>query len=309
MIFQNPMENANATPVHRPVMAAEVLRFLAPAPGETFLDLTVGAGGHAAEIAARLGETGLLVGMDLDEDILKHAERRLSGEGLAESRLFHRSYVECAEVLAEAGVEAVDGILLDLGVSSLQLGEAARGFSFSREGPLDMRMDPSGGGPTAADIVNRAGEEELAQIFFEYGQERLSRRIARRIVYERERGRIETTTELATVAKRAYGPRRRRIHPATRIFQALRIEVNGELENLKEVLEMAPEILAPGGRIAVISFHSLEDRIVKEDFRGRAADGVYKLLVKKPLRASQGEVEQNPRSRSAKLRAAQRSVQ
>lgn len=290
-------------------MVDEVLEVLAPGTGETFLDLTVGAGGHAREIARRLGGSGLLVGMDLDREIVALAKERLSAEGLDNFELYFGNFVHCRDALEDAGVEAVDGILLDLGVSSLQLGRPERGFSFSGEGPLDMRMDPAGGGETAADIVNRAPEAELARIFREYGEERFARRIARTIVAERQAGRIETTTRLADIARRAYGGGgRRRIHPATRIFQALRIAVNGELENLRDFLDLAPTLLNERGRIAVLSFHSLEDRIVKEDFRSRAGQGAYRLITRKPLRPSPQEVEDNPRARSAKLRAAQRSV-
>jgi len=288
-------------------MVDEVLEVLAVGEGATFLDLTIGAAGHAVEIAGRLGAGGLLIGMDIDPEILRVARARLEDAGFENFRLYHGNFIHCRDALEDAGVEKVDGILLDLGVSSLQLGEPARGFSFSRDGPLDMRMDP-GGGLTAADIVNRAGERELARIFREYGEERLARRIARMIVRERSKERIETTARLARIAERAYGRARRRIHPATRIFQALRIAVNRELDNLREFLNMAPELLEQGARIAVISFHSLEDRIVKEDFRSRAREGVYDILTKKPLRPSPQEVEDNPRARSAKLRAAQRSV-
>ncbi len=294
---------------HRPVMAREVLELLAPARGERFLDLTVGAGGHAAQIASRVGPEGVVVGVDFDARILEEARRRLEREGLANARLYQGSYVEVRAFLAQAGVDRVDGMLLDLGVSSLQFDEAGRGFSFMREGPLDMRMDPAGDAPTAAEIVNGEREEELARVFWEYGEERLSRRIARRIVEARRKRRIETTTELAEIVSRAYGGRRgRRIHPATRVFQALRIAVNDELENLRTILDMAPEILADGGRIAVLSFHSLEDRIVKEDFRGKAALGLYTLLTKKPLRPDEAEERENPRARSAKLRGAKRSA-
>ena len=290
-------------------MVAEVLRELQPAAGETFLDLTVGAGGHAREIARRLGTGGLLLGMDLDREIVRVARKRLEADGLDNFRLYFGNFVDCREALEDAGVERADGVLLDLGVSSLQLDKPERGFSFSGEGPLDMRMDRVGGGQTAADIVNRAPERELERILREYGEERLARRIARMIVAERQAGRIETTGRLAEIAKRAYGGTgRRRIHPATRIFQALRIAVNRELENLREFLKLAPEILNERGRIAVISFHSLEDRIVKEDFRDRARQGTYRLITRKPLRPSPAEVEDNPRARSARLRAAQRSV-
>ncbi len=296
--------------VHRPVMVGEVLEALSPARGEIFVDLTVGAGGHAFEIASRLGPEGLVIGMDLDEDVLAFARERLAVEGLARSVLFKGNYTGCREALCEAGVEQVDGILLDLGVSSLQLEDVERGFSFSRDGPLDMRMDRDGLTRTAAEIVNRAPEMEISRILWEYGQERFSRRIARALVRERQKAPIKTTGRLASIVARAC-PRRayRRIHPATRTFQALRIEVNHELDNLKSVIGIAPGLLRAGGRIAVISFHSLEDRIVKEGFRNGVREGVYRLITAKPLRPSPGEVEVNPRARSARLRSAQRSVQ
>jgi 16S rRNA (cytosine1402-N4)-methyltransferase len=302
------MEQQSAERVHRPVMVAEVLEVLEPAEGERFLDLTAGAGGHAIEIASRVGPGGLVLGTDFDADILDEARRRAAEAGLANVRLFHGNYADAREFLAESGVERVDGILLDLGVSSLQLNQPERGFSFSQDGPLDMRMDPSSPVPTAEEVVNRASEQELARIIWEYGEERCSRRIARRIVEERRKRRITRTLELAEIVRRACGGRgRQRIHPATRTFQALRIAVNDELENLKSTLAAAPDILEDGGRIAVISFHSLEDRIVKEDFRARAGEGIYEILTRKPLRPSEAEVVANPRSRSAKLRAAIRS--
>jgi len=289
-------------------MVAEVLDALAPAPGEKFLDLTLGAGGHAAEIAARLGEKGVLVGMDWDAAILDMATKRLAGPGLARCRICRGNFLDARDALDEADVGRVDGILLDLGVSSLQLEDPERGFSFAQDGPLDMRMDRERQSRTAADIVNRAPEYQLERILREYGQERFARRIARRIVQARRAGRITRTGQLADLVVRARARRKwQRIHPATRVFQALRIAVNEELENLEGILEIAPELLERGGRIAVIAFHSLEDRIVKEDFRNRAHAGIYSLITKKPLRASPAEVSSNPRSRSARLRAAKRS--
>ncbi|MCD6404543.1 MAG: 16S rRNA (cytosine(1402)-N(4))-methyltransferase RsmH [Planctomycetes bacterium] len=303
------MDTRSPDEVHRPVMVGEVLEALSPARGEIFVDLTVGAGGHAFEIASRLGPEGLLIGMDLDEDVIEFARERLAEEGLARSVLFQGNYTGCREALGDAEVDQVDGILLDLGVSSLQLGDAERGFSFSRDGPLDMRMDRDGLVTAAAEIVNRAPERELSRIIWEYGQERFSLRIARAIVRERQKAPIETTTRLASIVARACPRRGRwRIHPATRTFQALRIEVNHELDNLKSIIGIAPGLLGAGGRIAVISFHSLEDRIVKEGFRNGAREGVYRLITKKPLRPSPEEVEVNPRARSARLRSAQRSV-
>ncbi len=304
----NIVQAEGSSEFHRPVMVDEVLEVLAPVKGETFLDLTTGAGGHAVEIAARLGGHGVLVGMDRDREVLRIARRRLEDAGFANFQLYHGNFIHCRDALDEAAVDTVDGILLDLGVSSLQLDRSERGFSFAEDGPLDMRMDTDQQ-ETAADIVNHAGRGELERIFREYGQERFARRIARMIVRERQQAPIETTGRLAALAKRAYGPGWRRIHPATRIFQALRITVNRELENLKQLLDLAPEIMSEQGRIAVISFHSLEDRIVKEDFRSRAYEGEYRLITRKPLRPTPTEVKANPRARSAMLRAAQRSVQ
>lgn len=290
------------------MMVDEVLEHLAPKRGGRFLDLTVGAGGHSAAVAERLGPSGVLVGIDFDNEILAVARKRLGEGGGPSVHLFQGNYIELAGFLKEAGLTRVDGILLDLGVSSLQLEDAGRGFSFRNDGPLDMRMDQDSLMPTAAQVVNETREEDLADIFYTYGEERLSRRIARRIVEERRREPITRTGRLAEIVRRAYpGRGRRRIDPATRVFQALRIEVNDELANLRGALETAPEILEDGGRIAVIAFHSLEDRIVKEDYRSRARQGLYTLITRKPLTASQAEVDENPRSRSAKLRVAQRS--
>lgn len=294
--------------VHQPVMVREVLEALAPAPGERFLDLTIGAGGHSFEIASRLGPEGVLVGMDLDAVILEIAGKRLAGPGLARSHLVHGNYLDCRQALAEAGLEKVDGVLADLGASSLQLGAAERGFSFAKDGPLDMRMDAGANATTAEEIVNEAPEGELAEIFWRYGEERFSRRIARRIAEARRAEKITRTGQLAEIIRRAYGRYRSwRINPATKVFQALRIAVNDELGNLKGLLEILPDLVERGGRVAVIAFHSLEDRLVKEDFRSRARSGAYTLITKKPLRPTQAEVEANPRARSARLRAAKRS--
>jgi 16S rRNA (cytosine1402-N4)-methyltransferase len=289
-------------------MVEEVLSFLEPRKDATFVDLTVGGGGHAAVLAELLGPGGTLVGIDLDPRALELARKRLADRVAARVILIHGNFADCDRLLAEAGIEGADGMLADLGVCSLHLDDPKRGFSFRSEAPLDMRMDTSSDLPTAADIVNEASQGELEDIFREYGQERFARKIARLIVRERDKVPIETTEDLARIARRAYGPRWRRIHPATRIFQALRIAVNAELDNLGRMLSVAPEVLRGGGRLAVISFHSLEDRIVKEDFRNRAAQGVYNVLTKKPVRPSEREVSENPRARSAKLRAAQRSV-
>jgi len=284
--------------------------------GGTYIDATVGLGGHSYEIAKRLGAPGHLIGLDKDSKALRIAATnlRISGVGPQTSELsgprdeasdwpevtlMNRSFASLAEV---RGLWA-DGLLGDLGVSSLQLDDAARGFSFQADGPLDMRMDPHSE-PTAEQVVNHLGERELADLIYEFGEERRSRRIARAIVRSRP---IRTTAQLAEVISAAARPmKHERIHPATRTFQALRIFVNRELDDLRALLEAAPRILKRGGRVVVISFHSLEDRIVKDAFRDGASQGIYRLLTKKPVTASEEESDRNPRARSAKLRAAER---
>jgi 16S rRNA (cytosine1402-N4)-methyltransferase len=289
---------------HEPVLLAEALELLAVMSGGFYVDGTVGLGGHAAEILARSAPGGQLVGMDRDAETLDHAGERLARFG-ERVRLIHGDFRRLPQVL---GGERPDGVLLDLGVSSLQLDTAERGFSFQAEGPLDMRMDRSEG-PSAADVVNRMPEEELADVIYRFGEERGSRRVARRIVEARRRGPIATTLELAAIVRLAM--RRsgrqgwRRLDPATRTFQALRIHVNRELEGLGDALAAIARCLAPGGRLAVIAFHSLEDREVKACFRRLTTEG-FRLLTKKPLRPSDAEVSRNPRARSARLRAVER---
>ncbi len=284
---------------HEPVMVAEVLRFLTPGPGKLIVDATVGTGGHAEAILERGAR---LIGIDRDPSALDLARRRLARfEGRC--RLVQGNFRDLEGILAGLDAGPVDGVLFDLGVSSAQLGDAGRGFSFLKEGPLDMRMDPSQ--PlTAHEIVNRWPEWEIARILREYGEERYARRIARAIVRARP---IETTTELAEVVARCYPPGRHRIHPATRTFQALRIAVNDELSALREGLLAAIRALRPGGTVVTISFHSLEDRIVKRTLRQRWIAGEVEILTKKPLVPSAEEVARNPRARSAKLRAARRT--
>ncbi|MGO9865237.1 MAG: 16S rRNA (cytosine(1402)-N(4))-methyltransferase RsmH [Terriglobales bacterium] len=286
--------------------------FLAVKRGGTYLDATVGLGGHSYEIARRLGAPGHLIGFDKDPAALERAAVSLQPSGVSEGTgdwptvsLLHGSFAEVGERVAPA---SVDGILADLGVSSLQLGDPARGFSFQAEGPLDMRMDPLSG-ETAEQVVNHIGERELADVIYEFGEERRSRRIARAIVRSRP---IQTTKQLVEVVSAAarsmnLNRKHERIHPATRTFQALRIFVNRELDDLKALLEAAPQVLKPGGRLVVISFHSLEDRIVKDALREGAKQGWYRLLTKKPVTASEEEMDRNPRSRSAKMRAAERT--
>jgi 16S rRNA (cytosine1402-N4)-methyltransferase len=287
---------------HVPVLLQEAIDFLAIRRGGTYIDATVGLGGHSVEIAKRLGPQGHLIGFDKDPHALELARRRLAtieGESLRIT-LLHSSYADVAKHVPSA---SADGLLADLGVSSLQFGDPARGFSFQAEGPLDMRMDTQAE-LTADQVVNHIREGDLADVIYEFGEERRSRRIARAIVRARP---IRSTAHLAQVISAALrSMNTERIHPATRTFQAIRIFVNRELDDLKALLEAAPQILKPEGRLVMISFHSLEDRIVKDALRDGAQAGVYRVLTKKPVGAGEEEIDRNPRSRSAKLRAAER---
>ena len=291
---------------HVPVLLQQTLGLLAPVPGEVFLDGTAGAGGHAEKIAERVGPTGLLVCADDDPSMLSIASGRL--RGFPWVRMVRSDYSDLARLREAAGGRMFDGMLLDLGISSPQLDDPSRGFSFRGDGPLDMRRDPGSGGPSAREILRRSTERELADIFFRFGEERFSRRIARVLVAQRQRERIERTSQLADLVKSAI-PRKawpRTIHPATRVFQALRIAVNRELESLARFLEGFAAHLAPGGRVAVISFHSLEDRMVKVSFRERSAgaEATLRVLTRKPVVPEDMEIAENPRAASAKLRAA-----
>jgi 16S rRNA (cytosine1402-N4)-methyltransferase len=285
---------------HVPVMLREVLEWLAPQPGQTIVDATLGAGGHAAEIARRVGPEGLVVGVDRDPVMIETARPRVVG---AKCRLVEANFADLRSVLDELEIDRVDGVLMDLGLASDQLDDAARGFSFARPGPLDMRMNPRIGEP-AWRLVNRLKEENLAEIFFRLGEERHSRRVARAIVAARREKEIQTTDELAEIVRRAMprGKPWQRIDPATRVFQSLRIAVNDELTSLEQALASLPVCLKPGGRAVVISFHSLEDRLVKHAFRQKET---WESLTRKPRVPSDDEVGQNPRARSAKLRAAE----
>jgi len=302
---------------HVPVLLKEAIEFLAVRRGGIYIDATVGLGGHSLEIARRLGAAGRLIGFDKDPKALEIAKEVVGHPSLVVGQeqkqpadwptveFRHGSFADLANDRRPTTNDAIDGILADLGVSSLQFGDPARGFSFQAEGPLDMRMNPMSE-PTAEQVVNQFDERELADLIYEFGEERRSRRIARAIVRSRP---ILTTAQLAAVISTAARPMNqaeRRIHPATRTFQALRIFVNRELDDLRKLLQAAPQLLKPGGRLVVISFHSLEDRIVKDAMREGAKLGQYKLLTKKPVTASEDEVDRNPRSRSAKLRAAER---
>jgi 16S rRNA (cytosine1402-N4)-methyltransferase len=286
---------------HVPVLLQETMELLRPEPGGVYVDGNLGLGGHSGEILRRSSPDGRVVGFDCDGVALAVARQRLAPFG---ERLIacHRNFTAMAETLKELGITAVDGILLDLGVSSLQLDTPARGFSFRSGGPLDMRMDPSQG-ETAADLLNRLSEADLADIFYHFGEERQARRIAAAVVEFRHREVLATTDQLATLIERAI-PRKfhpRDIHVATRSFQALRIAVNRELDNLVQALASGSRLLKEGGRFCVISFHSLEDRLVKRAF---LADQRLRVLTRKPVRPSEQECQENPRSRSARLRAA-----
>jgi 16S rRNA (cytosine1402-N4)-methyltransferase len=295
---------SGSAPRHVSVLPAEVLHYLDPRPGETIIDATVGAGGHARQIAERVAPGGRLIGLDQDAAMLDLARPRLAGLPAA---LVQANFSELPRVLRELGVEAADGVLADLGVCSDQLDDPGRGLSFSREGPLDMRLNPDEGEP-AIDLLRRLPERELADVIWRYGEERYSRRIARRVMEVRRRKEpIETTGQLAELVRGCVPrpPRRKGekapIDPATRVFQALRIAVNDELWALEKLLEALPRVLRPGGRAVVISFHSLEDRRVKQTFRDRE---VWEEMTRKPVTATEEEVARNPRARSAKLRAA-----
>jgi 16S rRNA (cytosine1402-N4)-methyltransferase len=285
---------------HVPVMAQEVLEWLRPAAGQTFVDGTLGGGGHTRLLAEKVGPTGSVIALDRDPEAVDRAAEELRELPV---RPLAANYSDLPELLAGLNVNAVDGILLDLGLSSDQLADADRGFSFQSSGTLDLRFDRTRGEP-AWKLVGRLSAEHLADLIYKYGEERFSRRIARRIVEVRKASPIQTADELARVVRGAV-PRSRdeRIDPATRTFQALRIAVNEELKWLEVALRRLPDCLRPGGRLAVISFHSLEDRLVKDAFRD---DARLNVMTRRPLRPSENEVAANPRSRSAKLRVAER---
>lgn len=308
--------------LHKSVLLAETLDYLAPKNGEIFVDATLGLGGHAEAILSASDDVQV-IGIDQDTDALSKANERLEKFD-ARFRSFHANFSEIKSVLAQAKVEKVDGVLSDLGVSSMQLDSETRGFSFRFDAPLDMRMNAESGDESAAELLETLSEFEIARIIYEYGEERFSRRIARRIVERRERGEsVKTTKELAELIEKAV-PRVGRkfkkdaIHPATRTFQALRIAVNSELEILEDFIKDSVDVLKPGGRMAIISFHSLEDRIVKQTLQKLAgkcfcppnfpqcvcgAEKKIEILTRKPVIADEAETAENPRARSAKLRA------
>jgi len=305
--------------MHVPVLLNETMDLLVKNPAGTYIDGTLGRGGHATEILNRLAPEGRLIGLDRDAEAIEQTKEILKPYGERAVRI-HGNFADMKELCKSIGVTEVDGVLLDLGVSSPQLDVAERGFSFAKDGPLDMRMDRTQG-RSAADLVNEDDEETLANLIYRLGEERDSRRIARAIVLERQHGRIERTLKLADIVERAKGGRRGPIHPATQTFQALRMAVNTELESLEAGLEAGLSMLCEGGRMAVITFHSLEDRPVKEFFKRHTVkreslqqggeklvydEPAVRLLTKKPLTAAADELKENPRARSAKLRAVER---
>jgi 16S rRNA (cytosine1402-N4)-methyltransferase len=290
---------AQDAPRHRPVLPREVLSWLDPQPGQIVVDATVGAGGHAQLIAGRIGPSGKLIGLDRDASMLELARPRIVG---CQVTLLHGNFENLRHVLDHSGINRVDAVLADLGFASDQVERPERGFSFQEPGLLDMRLDPTER-ETAADLVAKLPEKELADVFWHYGEERFSRRIARRIVETRKRQPITTTLQLAELVRRSV-PRSGKIDPATRVFQALRIAVNDELGALDRLLADLPRCLKPGGRAVIISFHSLEDRRVKQAFRDKEP---WDVLTRKPVTASEEEMQSNPRARSAKLRAARQA--
>ena len=306
---------------HRPVLLQETLKFLVPERGGLFVDCTVGLGGHSEAILKSSSETRVL-GLDLDPAALAYSRQRLASFG-DRFCAWQANFREVRDVLSRAGESDPNGLLVDLGVSSLQFDSPERGFSFRFDAPLDMRMDPTSE-TTAADLLQQLPESEIARIIFEFGEERHSRRIARRIVERREQAQpVTTTKELADLVAAAVGGKRQQIHPATRTFQALRIAVNNELEGLGDFVELAVDLLAPDGRFVGISFHSLEDRILKQELRRLSghcqcpprlpvcscgAREVVEVLTRRPVAPGARELQENPRARSAKLRAARKLV-
>ncbi len=284
-------------------MLDEVVQWLAPTSGAVIVDGTLGGAGHTRALAELVGPDGFVLAFDRDPDALARAERTLKGMNV---KLAEANFSELPEVLAQLEIKAVDGIVLDLGLSSDQLADTERGFSFDADGPLDLRFDPTTGKP-ASNLINYLSADDLADVIYQFGEERLSRRIARKIVDERRNAPIATAHRLADIVRSCYprAARGDRIDPATRTFQALRIAVNDELGSLDRSLKSFADCLRPDGRLAIISFHSLEDRRVKETFRD---DPRYHALTKKPLRPTDAEVARNPRARSAKMRVAQRTT-
>jgi len=289
---------------HIPVLLKEVLKYLNPQAGQNFIDCTVGFGGHTLSILKRIVPQGKVLGIELDEKVLEILRKEMTAERLI---LVQGNFTDLKKITKENNFYPINGILFDLGMSSWQIEKSGRGFSFQKDEPLDMRFGSAiSKSLTAEEIVNQWSEKELIEVFQEYGEERYARKIARRICQTRQIQPIKTTSQLVEIIRRSVSNKYkyRRIHFATLIFQALRIIVNDELNNLKKALPQALEILEKDGKLAIISFHSLEDRIVKNFFKQEAKEGNLKILTKKPIRPGQEEIDLNPRSRSAKLRVA-----
>jgi len=291
-----------ATVEHIPVLKNQLAELIILPQDAVMVDATVGHGGHSLLFGRTLGPEGVIVGLDVDKNSIQRAQTFLKPLA-CKTILIHSNFAKIKSQLQACGIDKVDFILADLGVSSAQLADEHLGLSFDTDMPLDMRLDKRLR-TTAADIVNRMDEKALAELIYKFGEDRASRRIARFIVRNRQAQPIKTTGRLASILCRALGRGKRRIHPATRTFQALRIAVNNELENLEKLLAATPQLLKPKGRIAVISFHSLEDRLVKNNFKTNEKQGIYTIVTKKPIRPTQQEIRQNRRSRSAKLRIA-----
>jgi 16S rRNA (cytosine1402-N4)-methyltransferase len=307
-VFLTTMTDALPSPQHSPVLLEQVLEYLDPRPDQTVVDCTCGLAGHSLALAGRLSGRARLVCLDQDDTYFDIIRRKLSPLSIR-TDLIQSSFGDIDQVLADRGIDKVDVIFADLGLSSAQLDDPQRGFTFQTDAPLDMRIDKSLR-TTAAELVNSLPETELADLLFNLGDERFSRKIARAIYQARHQGRITRTFQLANLIARALGvdPEHRagRIHPATRTFMALRIAVNQEFEHLEQFLAKAPGLLAPGGRIGVISFHSGEDRLIKVSFQQGKQQGFYEILTRKPITPTEEQTQQNPRSRSAKLRVARR---
>ena len=303
MTTPEPSRSTGSDPRHEPVLAAEIVSLVVTRPGGVYVDATVGLGGHTAAMLE--AGAGRVIGIDRDPAALAACRERFAEIG-DRVTLVHADYREIAAVLRDQG--AVDGVIADFGVSSMQFDHAPRGFSFRQAGPLDMRMDQSRG-ETLAERLAAVDEAELADVIFQFGEERKSRRVAREIVAARDRGALQTTADLAAAARRgAGGGTWQRIDPATRTFQALRIWVNAELDGLDRFVEDATRVLAPGGRLGVLAFHSLEDRIVKQTMRRLAAEGAGTLVTRRPLMPGDAEIERNPRARSARLRVLEKAA-
>ena len=294
--------------MHLPVLLSQVLQYLDPAPGDTILDATIGGGGHAAEILKKISPGGRLIAIDRDSEAIERTSQRFKNQKDNEIIFINDNFRNIDRIVEKTGIAGIDGAVFDFGISSFQVDEGRRGFSFLRDGPLDMRFDP-GQKLSAFEVINRFGREEITEIIREYGEERHAKLLASAICADRQKKKIGTTGELTDIILKTVGKKysRQRIHPAARTFQALRIFVNDELSSIEEGISKTISQLRPGSRICVVSFHSLEDRIVKNIFRDTARSGTIGILTKKPLYPDQKEQKENPRSRSAKLRVAEKN--